>query len=330
VSVRIRATGSSVPEGKVTNADLERVLDTTDEWIVGRTGIRERGMLPPGEATSDLATRAAEIALERAQLAVDDIDLIVVGTCTPDMFTPATANLVQRNLRPGRPVPSFDLNAACSGFLYGLQVVGDLVEAGRYRRALLIGAEGLTRFMDYQDRGTCILFGDGAGAVLLERDERPRGEVGLVHSELRSQGEFWDLIQIPGAGARNPASPYVLTQRMQFVRMNGRQTFKLAVQTMEQIARDTLDRSSWKLHDVDHVLVHQANRRIIEAVSERLGLSEERVPINVDRMGNTSAASIPVLLDECDQSGRFQAGDKILLCAFGAGLTWGAATLIWG
>ncbi len=330
MTVRIRATGSSVPSSKVSNADLERVLDTTDEWIVSRTGIRERGMLPREETTSDLATHAARAALSQAGLTVDDLDLVVVCTCTPDMLTPATANFVQRNLRPGRPIPSFDVNAACSGFLYGLQVVGDLLEAKRYRRALLIGAEGLTRFMDYQDRGTCILFGDGAGAVLLERDDDPRAHAGLVHSELRSDGEFWDLIQIPGGGAAHPASPYVLAQRMQFVHMNGRQTFKLAVQAMEQIARDALDRSGWKLHDVDHVLVHQANRRIIEAVTERLGIPLERVPINVDRMGNTSAASIPVLIDECNRTGRFGPGDKLLLCAFGAGLTWGAATLVWG
>jgi 3-oxoacyl-[acyl-carrier-protein] synthase-3 len=329
VSVRIRSTGSSVPSAKVTNADLERILDTSDEWIVTRTGIRERGMLAPEEATSDLATRAARAALTGAGLTAEDVDLVVVCTCTPDMFTPSTANMVQRKLRPGRPIPSFDLNAACSGFLYGLQVVGDLVEAGRYRRALLIGAEALTRFMNYEDRGTCILFGDGAGAVLLERGPRASG-LGLVHSELRSDGEFWELIHVPGGAAARPASPYVLTQRMQFVHMNGRQTFKLAVQAMEQIAREALDRSGWKLHDVDLVLVHQANRRIIEAVTERLGISLERVPMNVDRMGNTSAASIPVLLDECNQLGRLETGDKLLLCAFGAGLTWGAATLVWG
>jgi 3-oxoacyl-[acyl-carrier-protein] synthase-3 len=327
MKAHILSTGSYVPETKVTNEDLERILDTTDEWIVTRTGIRERGMLPDGQATSDLCTEAGRRALDAAGLTPDDLDLIVVCTMSPDMFTPSTANFVQRNLRCGPPIPSFDLNAACSGFVYGMQVIGDLVACGRYRRALLIGAEGLTRFMDYEDRGTCVLFGDGAGAVILEQTE---GEAGVVDSIVKSDGEFWDLIHVPGGAAAQPASPYVLTQRKQFVHMNGRQTFKLAVQAMEQVARDTLNRSGWKLSDVDHVLVHQANLRIIEAVSERLGVREELVPTNIDHTGNTSAASIPILIDECNQLGRFSPGDRVLLCAFGAGLTWGAVTLIWG
>ncbi|MBW2413804.1 MAG: ketoacyl-ACP synthase III [Deltaproteobacteria bacterium] len=322
----IRGTGSSVPDRKITNADLEKLVETNDEWIVARTGIRERGMLEEGEATSDLATRAARAALEMAGCEPSELDLIVVSTMTPDMFCPSVAALVQRNLECERPIPCFDLNAACSGFGYGLQVCWDFIAAGRYRRILLIGAEGLTRFMDYEDRGTCILFGDGAGAVVLEATDKERG---LVASNTRADGKHWDLIQIPGGAAAQPASPDMIAQRLQYVRMNGRATFKLAVQTMEQVARDTLKDAGWSLDDVDHLLVHQANQRIIEAVIQRLEIPLDKVPINIEHTGNTSAASIGILLDECNREGRFSEGDKLLFVAFGSGLTWSASALEW-
>jgi len=328
VRARILGTGSCVPENRITNADLERLVDTNDEWIVSRTGIRERGSLPVEEgATSDLATGALRQALESAGLEPDDLDLIVVATCTPDMFTPSTANLVQRNLRVGRPIPSFDVNAACSGFMYGLQVTTDMMASGRYKRVGLVGAETLTRFIDYEDRVTCVLFGDGAGAVILEASDDDA--TGIVSTAVKSDGEFWDLIRIPGGGAAHPPSPYMLAQRMPFIRMNGRQTFKLAVQAMEQIAKDTLADAGWTLDDVDHVIVHQANRRIIEAVAARLGVPDEKLPLNVEVTGNTSAGSIPILLDECNRSGRLASGDKLLCVAFGAGLTWAAGAIIW-
>jgi 3-oxoacyl-[acyl-carrier-protein] synthase-3 len=323
----IRGTGSSVPEHKITNADLEKLVETKDEWIVARTGISERGMLDPEEATSDLATRAARGALEMAGLDASELDLIVVSTMTPDMFCPSVAALVQRNLEVARPIPVFDLNAACSGFGYGLQVCWDFIRAGRYERILLIGAEGLTRFMDYEDRGTCILFGDGAGAVVLEASDT---ETGMVASNTRADGKQWELIHVPGGAAAQPCSPYVLAQRLPFVKMNGRATFKLAVQAMEQIALDTLKDAGWSLDDVDHVLVHQANQRIIEAVAERLGVSMDKVPMNIQRTGNTSAASIGILLDECTREGRFTPGDKLLFVAFGSGLTWSATAMEWG
>jgi 3-oxoacyl-[acyl-carrier-protein] synthase-3 len=326
VNVRVAGTGSFVPERKLGNLELEELVETTDEWIVSRTGIRERGIVAPGEATSDLATRAARAALESAGLAPDALDLIVVGTVTSDMLTPSTACLVQRNLRVGRPIPAFDIGAACTGFVYGLELAGDLLGSGRYRRALLVGAEAISRFIDYEDRGTCVLFGDAAGAAVLEAGG---GGGGILATTLRSDGEFWDLIHLPGGGSRRPPSPYMLAQREQFIRMNGRSTFKLAVQALEQVMRETAERAGWKLHDVDHFLIHQANARILEAVCERLELSAERVPANIERTGNTSAASIPVLLDECNREGRLQAGDKLLLAAFGAGLTWGAAALEW-
>ena len=322
----IRGTGSSVPETKITNADLEKLVETDSEWIVSRTGIEARGILDPSEATSDIATRAARAALEMAGIGATDLDLIIVSTMTPDMFCPSTACLLQFNLECERPIPSFDLNAACSGFGYGLQVCCDFILAGRYKRILLVGAEALTRFMDYEDRSTCILFGDGAGAVVIEASE---DEAGIVASNTRSDGRHWDMIHIPGAAARKPASPYVLAQREQFVRMNGRSTFKLAVQTMEQVARETLKDAGWGIEDVDHVIVHQANRRIIEAVAERLQVPLEKVPINIEQTGNTSAASIGILLDECTRANRFEVGDKLLFVAFGSGLTWSATALEW-
>lgn len=322
----IRGTGAAVPVTKITNADLEALVDTSDEWIVTRTGIRERGKLPADQGTSDLATQAAVEALKSAGLQASDIDLIVVCTCTPDMPMPSTAALVQRNLRVGRPIPAYDLNAVCAGFVFGLEVVVDQLMSGRYQRALLIGADAMTRLMDYQDRQTCVLFGDGAGAVVMTAEE---SEAGVVATTLKADGEFWDLIQVPGGGSRRPASPYVLSQREQYMRMNGRQTFKLAVQAMEQVILDTLARAGWQLADVDHVLVHQANQRIIEAVVQRLGVAPEKVPTNVEHTGNTSAASIPVLLDECQRAGRLKAGDRVICAGFGSGLSWGGVALIW-
>lgn len=326
MSAVIRGTGSSLPESKLTNADLERMLDTSDEWIVVRTGIRERCVLEADQATSDMATRAAQQALDMAGATPDDLDLIVVATISPDMLTPSTANLVQRNLLIGRPIPSFDLNAAFSGFIYGLEVVNTLLASGSYRRALLIGAETLTRFVDYQDRQVCVLFGDGAGAVLLEVEE---GEGDVLATTLKADPGFSDLIRIPGGAAARPASPYTLTQREQFLRMEERQLFKLAVQALEQVAKDTLEKVGWRIEDVDHLIVHQANRRILNAVADRLGVPSEKVPTNLARTGNISAASIPLLLDECQRAARFRPGDRIIAVAFGAGLTWAGCALRW-
>jgi 3-oxoacyl-[acyl-carrier-protein] synthase-3 len=327
VSIRISGTGSALPERKVTNADLERLVDTNDEWIVTRTGIRERRMLAEGDATSDLVTRAAERALEMAALGPEDLDLIIVATCTPDTLTPSTANWVHRSLCRGLSIPSFDISAACSGFVYGLGVADALLRTGDYRRILLAGGEGLTRFMDYEERTVCILFGDGAGAAVVERSEGPGG---VLATTLKSDGQFHDAIIIPAGGSRMPLSPYVLTQREAFVKMKGAQVFKVAVQSMESVARETLDKVGWKIADVDHVIAHQANKRILDAVADRLEVPAEKMPTNLAVLGNTSAASVPILLDECNRAGRFRAGDKVLLLAFGAGLTWGATALEWG
>jgi 3-oxoacyl-[acyl-carrier-protein] synthase-3 len=326
VSVRIRATGSAIPERVVSNADLERMVETNDEWIVTRTGIRERRMMAPEEATSDIVTRAAQRALEQADLRPEDLDLLIVATCTPDTFTPATANHVHRNLCRGMTIPALDVNAACSGFVYGLEVATSMLKSAGYRRVLLAGGEALTRFMVYEERTVCILFGDAAGAVVLERSDAPGG---VLATTLKSDGQYSDLIQIPGGGARRPASPYTLAQREIFVKMNGPQVFKVAVQSMEQVARDTLDKVGWKIDDVDWVIAHQANKRILSAVADRLEVPAEKMPTNLEVRGNTSAASIPVLLDECNRAGRFKRGDKLLLVAFGGGLTWGACAVEW-
>jgi len=327
VSIHISGTGSALPERALTNADLEKLVDTSDEWIVSRTGIRERRMMAPHEATSDLVTRAGERALEMAGLGPEDLDLIIVATCTPDTLTPATASYVQRNLCRGLSIPAFDVSAACSGFVYGLGVADAMLRTGDYRRILLAGGEGLTRFMDYQERTVCILFGDGAGAAVIERREGPGG---VRATTLQSDGQFTDAIIIPGGGSRKPLSPYVLTQREAFVRMKGAQVFKVAVQSMEKVAQDTLHKVGWKTSDLDHVIAHQANKRILDAVADRLEIPAEKMPTNLAVRGNTSAASVPILLDECNRAARFRPGDKVLLLAFGAGLTWGAAALEWG
>jgi len=325
VSIHISGTGSALPERALTNADLEKLVETSDEWIVTRTGIRERRMMAPEEATSDLVTRAGARALEMSGVRPQDIDLIIVATCTPDTLTPSTANYVQRNLCPGQSIPAFDVSAACSGFVYGLGVADALLRTGDYRRILLAGGEGLTRFMDYQERTVCILFGDGAGAAVVERREGPGG---VRATTLQSDGQFTDAIIIPGGGSRKPLSPYVLAQREAFVKMKGAQVFKVAVQSMEKVAQDTLHKAGWKVGDL--VIAHQANKRILDAVAERLEIPREKMPTNLAVRGNTSAASVPILLDECNRAGRFRAGDKLLLLAFGAGLTWGATALEWG
>jgi 3-oxoacyl-[acyl-carrier-protein] synthase-3 len=324
--VIIRGTGSDLPQRELTNADLEKLVDTTDEWITSRTGIRTRHVLAPEEATSDIATRAGRRALEAAGLAPSDLDLIVVSTLTPDTLTPSAANLVQANLCGGLGIPSFDLNAACSGFLYGLQVSSALIKSGSYRRVLLIGAESMSRFMDYRDRSVCILFGDGAGAAVLEARDGPGG---LLDVQIGSDGTNSDLIYLPGGGSRRPASQAVIDRGEQFLRMNGNRVFKFAVQSMEQAARDTLKRVDWSVDDVTWLLAHQANRRILDAVGERLAFPAQRMLVNVEHTGNTSAASIPILLDESVRAGKIRPGDRLLLVAFGAGLTWGACALEW-
>ncbi|MGH7236756.1 MAG: beta-ketoacyl-ACP synthase III [Nitrospiraceae bacterium] len=321
---RIAGTGSYVPERVLTNAELERLVATSDTWIVERTGIRERRIAAPGETCSDLGTRAAERALEAAGVAAADLDLILVATCTGDAPLPSTACLIQQRLGAVRAA-ACDLSAACCGFVYALGVGDAYVKTGS-RHVLVIGAEVMSMLMDWTDRGTCILFGDGAGAVVLSPSE---GERGILSSHLHSDGSLWDLICVPGGGSRIPPSEKMLAERLQYMKMKGNETFKVAVKTLEEVAREALSANQLAVEDLDLYVPHQANLRIIKAVAERLGLPMEKVVLNLDRYGNTSAASIPLALDEAVREGRVKAGSLVMIEAFGSGLTWASAVIRW-
>ena len=322
---RIAATGSAVPRRVLRNADLERMVATSDEWIAERTGIRERRVVDEGVASSDLGTEAARAALAAGGWDAADLDLLLVATCTPDMPLPSTACLIQRNLKASRAI-AFDLAAACSGFLYGLSVADLYVRSGTCRKALVVGTEVMSSVIDWTDRSTCILFGDGAGAVLVEPSDDDRG---ILSTHLHSDGDLWDLVCVPGGGSRLPASAAMLADRQQFVKMKGNETFKVAVRTLEATAREALEANKMGVDDVDLFIPHQANVRIVNAVMERLGLRKDRAFLNIDRYGNTSAASIPLALDEAVRAGRISPGSRILMVAFGSGLTWASAVVKW-
>jgi 3-oxoacyl-[acyl-carrier-protein] synthase-3 len=322
---RIIGTGSYLPERVMTNADIERLVETSDQWILERTGIRERRIAAPSEATSDLAVAAATRALEAAGVHAPDLDMVLVATATPDMLFPATACLVQARLGAKRAF-AFDISAACTGFLYGLSVADQYLRSGAARTVLLVGAEVLSRVTDWTDRATCILFGDGAGAVVLRAE---RGERGVLSTHIHADGSMWDFIHVPGGGSRHPPSEDTLVRRLQFLRMKGSETFKVAVRTLEETSLEALKANGLTIADVRWMIPHQANRRILEAVGARLGLPAERVVMNLDRVGNTSAASIPIALDELIRRGGVSARDVLLFAAFGAGLTWGSAAVRW-
>jgi 3-oxoacyl-[acyl-carrier-protein] synthase III len=322
----ITGWGLSVPEHVLTNADLERMVNTSDEWITTRTGIRERRIVGEGESTSTLATEAGRRALAQAGLAPNAIDLIILATCTPDRPFPATACTVQANLGiPG--VAAFDLAAACSGFVYGLNVSTSMIRSGAARNVLFIAADVFTHYINWNDRNTCVLFGDGAGAVVLQPSDEPYGQLACV---LGASGKDEDLMAVDAGGTRLPATPELLEQGRQYVYMNGREIFKLAVRGMGDSSLQALAASGLTTGDVALVVPHQANARIIEATAKRLEVPMERVFMNLDRYGNTSAATIPIALVEAAQQGRITAGDHILLTAFGGGLTWASAVIRWG
>jgi 3-oxoacyl-[acyl-carrier-protein] synthase-3 len=317
--------GSYVPERILTNADLEKLVATTDEWITTRTGIKERRLAAPDEFTSDLAARAAQQALERGRLTADQIDLIIVATITPDMPFPATACLVQQKLGATRAA-AFDLEAACSGFIYGLEIGQQFIMSRTYDTVLVIGAEKLSSIVDWSDRNTCVLFGDGAGAVILQN--RPNAH-GLLAVCMGADGAKAGLLSLPGGGSRHPATSETVASRLHYLRMDGKETFKNAVNAMYQAASQVLRRSDLRIEDIRCVIPHQANQRIIDAVSTRLGARPDQLFVNLHKYGNTSAASVAIALDEAVQTGRIQPGDLILLMVFGAGLTWGAAVIEW-
>ncbi len=321
----ITGTGMYVPDRVLTNADLERMVETSDEWIRERTGIAERHIAAENQASSDLAVEAARAALDMARLAPEDVDQIIVATTTPDRFLPSCACTVQAKLG-ARNAAAYDVFAACTGFVYGMGLGRGLIGTGIADTVLLIGVETLSRIVDYTDRNTCVLFGDGAGAAVLQPCAPGDGIVGV---SMHSDGVLGDLLEVPAGGAAMPASHATVDARGHFIRMRGKELFKVAVRGMEDSMRQALDMAGLAASDLDIVIPHQANRRIIDAVSQRLQVPEQRMVINIDRFGNTSSASIPITLDEVVRAGRVKPGDRVGFVAFGGGATWGASVARW-
>ena len=322
---RIIGVGAYAPKRVLTNADLATMVATTDEWIVQRTGIRERHIADESEATSDLAVRAAQQELERANLVPEDIEFITVGTTTPDMIFPSVGNIVQHRLGCRR-AGSVDVLAACAGSIYSLSIGAQFIQTGKYRRVLCIGAETLSRITDFTDRGTCVILADAAGAAVLEPSEDERG---LIDFDLYSDGQYWDLLYMPGGGSRHPATKETVEARLHYAKMRGNEVFKVAVRLFVDCAERILSRNGFTAADVDLFIPHQANLRIIEAAAKRVDLPMERVFVNVDRYGNTGAASVYVALEEAVAAGRLKRGNLVLLVAFGGGFAWGAALIRW-
>ena len=322
---KITGTGAYAPKRILTNADLEKMVETNDEWIQQRSGIRERHIVEEGEATSDLAIHAARQALERANLLPEDVDFIVVGTTTPDSFFPSTGNIIQHRLGCRR-AGSVDVLAACAGSVYSLAIGAKFVETGKYRRVLCVGAETLSRITDFTDRGTCVLLADAAGAAVLEPSEDGSG---IIDADLYSDGQYAELLHMPGGGSRHPATVETVNARMHYAKRKGSEVFKVAVRMFVDCTETILQRHGLKAADIDLFIPHQANLRIIEAASKRVGLPMDRVYVNVDRYGNTGAASVYVALEEAIAAGRVKPGDRILMAAFGGGFAWGAALVQW-
>jgi len=318
--VAILGTGSYVPERILTNADLEKIVDTTNEWIVTRSGIKERRIARDDQATSDLAAEAARRALAAAGVKPEEIDLIIVATLTPDMPFPNTACFVQ-NLIGAKNATCIGLEAACSGFLFAVDAANQYLLTGRFKTALVIGAEKLSGVTDWQDRTTCVLFGDGAGAVVLRACD---SGAGILSTVTGSDGSLNALLNIPGGGSRHPVSPETIEKRMHFMKMEGKEVFKHAVRAMADASRKALEKAGITMAEVACVVPHQANMRIVEAIRDRLGVGPEKFFVNLDKYGNMSAASIPVALDEAIRAGVIKKGDKVVLVAFGGGFTWGA------
>ncbi len=321
----ILGTGHSYPEGILTNTDLEKMVETSDEWITTRTGIKQRRKAAPGEYTSLFAVRAARQAIERARLDPADIDLIFCATVTPDQILPSTGCIIQAELGANKAA-AMDLVAACSGFLYGLTLADTMIRTGRTKYALIIGAEILTQYVDYSDRQTCVLFGDGAGAAVLGAVE---GNRGILSARIRSDGRYEEQLYSPGGGTRRPPSADTLAAGDHFFKMKGNELFKVAVRSMAEISREVLEEAGLGAEDVTLFIPHQANQRITDAVANKLNVDSSRVYSNIAMHGNTSSASIPIALDECVEAGRIREGDLVLLASFGGGVTWGGVLIRW-
>lgn len=315
--------GHAYPEGILTNADLERIVETSDEWITTRTGIKQRHKAADNEYTSQFGTRAAQMALDRAGLKPEDIDIIVCATTTPDQIMPSTGALIQAQLGAVNAA-GMDVFAACSGFLYGLTMVESMIRTGQIRYALVIGAEVLTKYVDYTDRSTCVIFGDGAGAAVV--GPVPEGK-GILATKIRSDGRYEEQLYAPGGGTKLGTSHETIDNRLHFFKMKGNELFKVAVRSMADISAEMLEKAGYTVEDVDLVIPHQANQRITDAVASRLGVSEEKVYSNIAYHGNTSSASIPIALDECLEAGKIKEGSLVLLTAFGGGVTWGGTVI---
>jgi 3-oxoacyl-[acyl-carrier-protein] synthase-3 len=324
-SASVISTGLYLPERILSNSDLERMVNTTDEWIRSRTGIRERRIASDKESPSFMGARAAEMALGDAGLLPTDVDLLIVATTTPDTVFPSTACHIQREIG-ARHIPALDIQAACSGFLYAMTLAAQCIATGIYETILVVGTEKLSSILDWEDRNTCVLFGDGAGAVVMQHR---KGKRGLLSFELGADGAMGDLLMVPGGGARLPLRPDNIHQKLQYIRMDGRKVFRQAIEAMDRCAQLCLKKAGLRAEDLSCVFPHQANIRIIEALAQRLGLPLEAFHVHVDRYGNTSAACIPIALHEASRSGRISPGDLLLLVAFGAGLTWAGIVLEW-
>ncbi len=322
---RIIGTGAYAPSKVLTNFDLEKMVSTSDEWIIERTGIKERRIASEDEATSDLSIKAAKNAIEMAGIKPEAIDIIIVGTVTPDMLFPSTASIIQNKIGAKNAV-AFDISAACSGFIYALSIADQFIKSGTYKTALVIGAEVLSRMIDWTDRNTCILFGDGAGAVILQAEN---GERGILSTHLHTDGSMWDFLYTPGGGSRHPVSHQVIDDKLIYMRMKGNETFKVAVKSLESVIIEALEYNNLKPSDISWVIPHQANLRIIQSIVKRLELPMDKVVLNIERYGNTSAASVPMALDEAVRDGRVKKNDIIIFEAFGAGLTWASALVRW-
>jgi 3-oxoacyl-[acyl-carrier-protein] synthase-3 len=325
IHARITGTGSYAPKKVISNHDLEKLVDTSDQWITERTGIKERRIAEKGQTTSDLAYEAGKKALKAAGLGPDELDLVLVATMTPDMILPSLSCMLQEKLG-AKKAAAFDIYAACSGFIYGMSIASAFIASGIYKNILLVGAEILSRYTDWEDRTTCILFGDGAGAVVIQRHA---GKRGILSTHLHSDGSLGELIHVPAGGAQHPASHDTIRRRMHFIKMKGNETFKAAVRALEEVVQEALEHNKVKPEDIDYLVPHQANLRIIQAMAQRLNMPMEKVVVTLPKYGNTSAASIPMALDEAVRDGRIKENHLLLFEAFGGGLTWASALVRW-
>ena len=325
MNAKITATAHNTPEKIMTNHDLEKLVDTSDEWIRSRTGITQRHVVGENEASSDISTRIAETLLEKRGISADEIDLIIVGTVTPDYFTPSTAALVQKNIGASNAW-GFDLSAACSGYIYGLETGATFIRSGQYNKVMVIGVDTMTSILDFKDRDTCVIFGDGGGGVILEPTQN---DTGILDSILHMDGNGGEYLIVPGGGSRIPATVESVKSRQHFIKQDGKTVYKFAIRGMADVSEEILSRNNLSGEDIALFIPHQANKRIIDAAAERCGISSEKVLINIDRYGNTTAGTIPIAMNEAVENNQIKDGDYILLASFGAGFTWGSILIKW-